>query len=96
MTMADLLELSEPLSTTLRKMTIAGSMSMQELASELMLTTVESRQVGEMLVEKGFVSFEQGEGSSKIVYRINLARKRGRDLPSALWQALDELSDDET
>ncbi len=95
-TMADVLELSEPLSTALRKMTVAGSMSLHELATELMLSAVETRQVGEVLVEKGFVSSKSERVSTEVTYQINLARTRSRDLPSAVWQALDGLSNDET
>lgn len=94
-TVADVLEFSEPLSTMLRKMIVEGAMSLRTMAADLALTPVETRQIGQLLVEKGFASLEEGEEGDEQAYRINLAHVRGRHLPSAVWQALDHGTDDD-
>jgi DNA-binding MarR family transcriptional regulator len=88
-TPADVMDLPEPLRTAMHKMMRKGSMTLSELAAELKLKTAETRRLGQMLVERGFLSSIEREADGEIVYQTRFARKRGRSVPFDIWKAFD-------
>jgi DNA-binding MarR family transcriptional regulator len=88
-TPADVMELPEPLRTAMNKIMRKGSMTLSELAAELKLKTAETRRLGQMLVEKGFLSSIRRKADGEIVYQTRFVRKRGRSVPLDIWKALD-------
>lgn len=89
-TPADVMDLPEPLRTAMNKMMRRGSMTLSELTAALKLKAAETRQLGEMLVEKGFLSSTEREADGEIVYRMRLARRRRRSVPRDIWKALED------
>ncbi len=91
-TPADAMDLPEPLRTTMNKIMRNGSMTLSELAAELELKTAETRRLGEMLIEKGFLKSTEREADGEVIYRTRFARarKRGRGVPLEVWEALDD------
>jgi hypothetical protein len=87
-TPADVMDLPEPLRTAMNKMMRRGSMTLSELAAELKLETAETRRLGQMLVENGFLSSLEREADGEIIYQTRFARKRG--VPLDVWKALDD------
>jgi hypothetical protein len=77
----DVLELPEPLRTAMNKLMRKGSMTLSELTAELNIEMVEARQLGQLLVEKGFASLVEQQADGEIVYRVRLGRTRGRSVP---------------
>ena len=89
-TPADVMELPEPLRTAMSRMMRKGSMTLSELASELNLERAETRRLGQMLVEKGFLSSSRRTADGEIVYRTHFTHKRGRSVPLDIWKLLDD------
>jgi hypothetical protein len=81
LTPLDVMALPEPLRTAMNALMRKGSMTVSELAAELHIETVEARQLGEMLVEKGLLSLGEQQADGEIVYRVRLGRRRGRSIP---------------
>jgi hypothetical protein len=77
----DVMALPEPLRSAMNKLMRKGSMTSSELAAELHIGTVEARQLGQMLVEKGILSLVEQKADGEIVYRLRLGRTRGRSVP---------------
>jgi hypothetical protein len=88
-TPADVMELPEPLRTAMNKIMRKGSMTLSELTAELNLRTAETRRLGEILVEKGFLSSIRREADGEIVYQTRFTRKHGRGVPFDIWKKLD-------
>ncbi len=90
-TPADAMDLPEPLRMVMNKIMRKGSMTLSELATELRLKTTEARRLGQMLVEKGFLSSTRRKTDGEIVYRTHFAksRKSGRGMPLDIWEKLD-------
>jgi hypothetical protein len=86
--MSDLLELPEPLSGMLKWMMRQGQVTSADVGAFLGQDKERTRAVLADLCEKGFVREIEIRGVTQ--YRVRLAPKRGRALPSNLWQALDE------
>lgn len=79
-TPADVMDLPEPLRTAMNKMMRKGSMTLSELTAELNLKTTQTRRLGAMLIEKGFLSSIEQEADGEIVYQTRFARKRRRSV----------------
>jgi hypothetical protein len=88
-TPADVMELPEPLRTAMNKMVRKGSMTLSELTAELNLKTTQTRRLGAMLIEKGFLSSIEQEADGEIVYQTRFTRKHGRGVPFDIWKKLD-------
>jgi len=85
-TPADLLDLSPALRRIINLVIRRGEMSLGEIVREL---DVRPSEVGEMLdalVEKGYLRAFEVEGEQR--YKTFLARKRGREVPLNIWEAL--------
>lgn len=74
----DVLGLPDALAAAIRKM-MRGGMALAELADELGLPLDQARQVGDVMVEKGYLTSE-GEECDGITYRVYFARMRGRKI----------------
>ena len=75
----DILQLPAAVTPAVRKMMRHG-LTLAELARELDLSLEQARQVGDMLVEKGFLTNQQQGVSSDIVYKVYFARMRGQNI----------------
>jgi hypothetical protein len=87
LTMADLLTLPDPLSGLLNWMLRASSVTLTEVITFLNQDEASVRAILADLLERGFIREIELRGATQ--YRVRLAPKRGRDIPSNLWQALD-------
>ncbi len=74
----DVLSLPDVLATVVRKM-MRGGMTLSALAGELGLPLDQARQVGDVMVEKGYLTSEGAE-SDGVTYRVYFARMRGRNI----------------
>jgi hypothetical protein len=88
-TIADVMGLPAPLSTTLNRMIRRGGLSAADLADALGVTAAEAQQIGELLVEHGYCAPSAVRGGAG--YQARLARKPGRALPESFLKAIDEL-----
>jgi hypothetical protein len=79
-TPVEVLELPEGLHVAVRKM-LKRQMTLGELASELSLPVEETRQIGDLLVDKGFLQIEEPTEDGTIRYRVHFARMRSRNIP---------------
>lgn len=86
-TLAELLNLSEPLRRLLNRITREGEMSVETAAGYLEESPASARQTLDALVEKGYL--EREKRAEGWVYRTRFARKRGRKIPVGIWSALD-------
>jgi hypothetical protein len=75
----DILSLPDSLAAVVRKMMRHG-MTLAELASELDLPLDQARQVGDLLVEKGYLTGQEQGESGEIVYKVYFARMRGQNI----------------
>jgi hypothetical protein len=76
-----ILDLPAALHGAIRKM-LKSPLTLSELASELSLSLEETRQIGDLLVDKGFLQTEEPpteEGT--IRYQVHFARMRSRNIP---------------
>jgi len=85
-TPADLLDLSPELRRTIRTIMRQQEMSLTQVVFELDMRPSEARELLGALVDKGYLlAFEvQGEPH----YKTFLARRRGREIPLDIWEAL--------
>lgn len=74
----DVLSLPDALATVVRKM-MRGGMTLALLAAELGLPLDQARQVGDVMVEKGYLTSE-GAASDDVTYRVYFARMRGQNI----------------
>lgn len=88
LSMADLLTLPEPLSGLLNWMVRQGPAAFADVVAFLGGDETHTRLVLADLLDKGFIRECEIHGLTQ--YRAPLAPKRGRALPSNLWQALGE------
>ena len=80
----DVLSLPDLLAAVVRKM-IRGGMTLSVLAGELGLPQDQARQVGDVLVEKGYLTTEgaetrDGAVGDGVTYRVYFARMRGQTI----------------
>jgi hypothetical protein len=87
--MADVLDLPEPLSTAIKRMVRGRSVLLSEFAADLGLSIDEARALGAILAEKGYLIYAERKHSDEEIYRARFARVQGRNLPVAIWESLD-------
>ncbi len=75
----DILQLPAAITPAVRKMMRHG-LTLAELAQELDLSLDQARQVGDMLVDKGFLSSQQQGDSGDTIYKVYFARMRGQNI----------------
>ena len=79
-TPVEVLDLPEGLHVAVRKM-LKRAMTLGELASELSLPMDETLQIGNLLVDKGFLQMEAMTEDGTIRYKVRFARMRSRNIP---------------
>jgi hypothetical protein len=75
----DILQLPDAVTPAVRKMMRHG-LTLAELAQELDLSLDQARQVGDMLVEKGFLTNQPQGDSGDLIYKVYFARMRGQNI----------------
>jgi len=75
----DILQLPAAITPAVRKMMRHG-LTLAELAQELDLSLDRARQVGDLLVDKGFLTSQQQGDSGDTIYRVYFARMRGQNI----------------
>lgn len=83
-TVVEIMALPEPLAATLRKM-MKESLSLAALTAEIQLPVDETRQIMEILIEKGYVKTEDQSDQGGQVYKVYFARTRKQKLPANLF-----------
>jgi len=87
-TPADLLELSPELRRIVNTITRRGEMSLAEIILELDMKPSEARGLLDTLVEKGFLKAFEAKGELR--YKTFFARRRVREVPVNIWDALSD------
>ena len=75
----DILQLPAAITPAVRKMMRHG-LTLAELAQELDLSLDRARQVGDLLVDKGFLTSQQQGDSGDTIYKVYFARMRGQNI----------------
>ncbi len=88
LSMPDLLALPESQGGLLRWMVRKGSVGLEDVTDFLKQDVASTRALLADLLDQGFVREIETRGVKQ--YRVRLAPKRGRALPTNLWQALDD------
>jgi predicted HTH transcriptional regulator len=91
--LADLLDLPDDLRGLMQRVVRRGSVSATELAPELQISAEAIGAMLETLVEKGYL--ERVSETTPARYKAALARKRARQLPGGIWDALSGKMDKE-
>lgn len=91
--MSDLLALAEPECGLLNWMIRQGQVTFADVAARLGKEEAQVRQILDGLLQKGYI--REIEMRAAKTYCVRLAPKRGRELPSDLWKALDDKCGDE-
>lgn len=86
-TMADLLFLPERESGLMNWLLRQRSATLTEIANHLAEEEASARSLVEKLATEGFLQETESEG--QICYQPCLASRRGRQVPSNIWNALD-------
>ena len=82
--LVDILQLPAPLGAALRKLLKEVS-TLSQLAAEIQLPMNETRQLLNILVDKGYLKIEPQSNQGGQVYKVYLARTRKRNLPAGLF-----------
>ncbi len=93
-----LLQLSEPLRSTLQLIMRRGSVTFAELSEELGLDMPETEAVADLLVDCGFLKTSEEGSQGETVYRIRHSRTHRPESAVAAWNVLlggEEPSEDE-
>lgn len=88
-----LLQLSEPLRSTLKQLMRSGSMGFAELADRLGLGADEAGVIAELLVSRGLLGSSADGPGGEDVYRLRRGRTHRPSAPAAIWDLLGD--DDE-
>ena len=75
----DILDLPGEVTPAVRKMMRRG-LTLAELSAELDLPPEQARQVGELLVEKGYLTSQHGAETDDPVYKVYFTRMRGQNI----------------
>jgi hypothetical protein len=86
--LADVRTLRDPLRELINWMTRQGEVTLAEITGYTGGNEWIAQLMVDELIEMGFV--QPLEGSADARYRIHLAARHGRQVPSEIWQALDE------
>ena len=87
---SEVLSLSEPLSKVLNAMLRRGPRTLSELAGDFPLSTEETRQIAQLLIDQGIFAAETRAEDGETLYRVRLARTRELKAKPDIWKALDE------
>ncbi len=82
-TPVEILVLPQALHAPLRKM-VKTALTSEELAGELQLTAAETRQLANMLVDKGYLRVQPQADGDGVAYRVCFARVPRHDIPADL------------
>jgi hypothetical protein len=93
-TPADIAELPTPLRELLRKTMRVGTIALGEMAVDLGLNQGQAGRVVDLLIDKGFLALAGASPDGKCLYRINLARRKGRSVPADIWSSVIEPPED--
>lgn len=85
---ADLLTLSPELRKLIQTLTRKGASTTDVLAAEIDMPAAELGPLLDALIENGFVAAVDVAGTTW--YKAVLARRRGREVPFNIWEALQE------
>lgn len=89
---ADLLTLSPELRKLMQALTRKGALTAEALAKEIDMPAAALVPLMDGLIEKGFVAEVDVAGVAW--YKAVLARRRGREVPFNIWEALQERTTD--
>jgi hypothetical protein len=88
LSLADVLSLPDPHRGLVNWIMREGQVDLAAVSARLGQSEEQARAAVADLVSRGFLrEFEQG---GRWLYQVRLGRKRGRELPANLWQALDD------
>jgi hypothetical protein len=93
-TPADIAELPDPLRESLRETLRVGRISFSKMADDIGLDRDQASLVVDLLIDKGFMSVVREDLEGETLYHINLARRKGRDVPTDIWKSITGPSDD--
>lgn len=85
----DVMTLPALLAEIFTKIMRHGQLTESEFAAELNITRSQIRQLGQLLVEKGYLSTAPGSAGSEQIYRVNFTHHRKRRVPTNVWKKLD-------
>lgn len=92
-TLLNVYDLPDELAHVLTEVMRGRSLSVADFAETLSFTAVQAEQVGDVLVEKGFLQVRQRpdllEGGQIKMYRVQFERPKRRNLSSKVWDKLD-------
>lgn len=83
-----LLELSDDLRRLVQAIMREGELSTEEVASAVGLSKAEAEKLLPALEKRGFLTSREAGGS--IRYKAKLVRRRGRQVPQSIWDALSD------
>lgn len=83
-----LLQLEEPLRSTLKRIMRVGSATFAELATHLGLTMPETETIADLLVACGFLKTVEEDADGTVVYRIRHTRSHRPGAPLGVWNTL--------
>jgi predicted transcriptional regulator len=81
----NILGLPDSIAFLLRTMMRQGSMTVDELATFLEVSTSQADHLGEQLVARGYLVSETNNSEGGQIYRVFTARMRKRNIPSELF-----------
>ena len=87
LSMSDVLTLPDPLSSLVNWMIRKGDAELPEIVNFLKQDSAKVEGLLNDLIDKGFA--RKIEVNDRVLYRIRLAPKRGKEIPLDLWQAID-------
>jgi hypothetical protein len=76
----DVLDLPDPLPRALKKM-LRTPLTLEDMAAELSLASGPARQIGDLLVEKGYLRREELPDGGGVRYKVRLTHTRTHRLP---------------
>ncbi len=85
-----LLQLTDPLRATLRRLMRGGSMTFEELGNSLDLDERETEVIAELMVACGLLKTEELDRAGDVVYRIHFTKQHRPEAPVGYWQLLLE------
>jgi hypothetical protein len=83
-----LLQLNEPLRSTLKHIMRAGSVTFEQLSADLGLTMAETEEIADLLVACGFLKTTEEGASGDVVYCIRHTRSHRPEAPIGVWNLL--------
>lgn len=81
----DIMELPQPLRESMQMILRVGAVSLSEMASDLGLNQDQAGRVADLLIDRGFLAAAGETPGGDRLYRINLAPRKRRRVPTDLW-----------